>query len=128
MLTDFGKNEICKLMYGSGNICGFMALGSGSGTVVVTQSGLVYENLIPTVRRVWSTRDISTVNEVTYTFDWGATELSQADISGLTISEFGLSAGSTPSSSDCWSRDTIGSISCGSANIELQVQYTLKVF
>lgn len=115
--TEYGKSGTALLWTVSGTRPGYMAIGSGSGTVSVNNSGLFYDlNL----RQAFSQIDISVPKNVTFQGDWGASTLS-----GLNATEFGITTGS--SGLGLWTRDQVSTITFD-GTVELQIQITQKTF
>ena len=125
-MLDTGRSGLALLLVGSAQTPNYMGIGSGSGIFVVTQTQLIYENTLPANRRLWTSRSISTTKEVAYIFDWNSVEMS-----GLKISEFGISNGSIATaqsvSGTMWTRDIINTITFDGTS-EIQIQLTLQVF
>ncbi len=121
VFTDTGK-DLVTLGLGSnlGLFIQYMGIGSGSGTVVATQSTLLNErdrNLIT------GSPDFSTQRKVTFQADFSPTE-----ISGTILTEFGLTntASGTGFTGSMWQIERFGSIVFDGTN-ELQVVTTLQV-
>ena len=97
----------------------FLALGSGSGTVLVTDVTLVAESGL---RKSPTSLDFSQPQKVTYTIDYNSVA-----VSGLQLTEFGMFTSGAFDVGSCWNREGFSSISFDGTN-ELQVQLTYEVF
>ena len=114
-ITNYGKSGLALLLSVSGSRPAYLAIGSGSGVVSANNSELIYE----TSRQVFSTIDVGTQKEITYTADWGASA-----ISGTVLREFGVfspSSGGTP-----WNREGFTGVTFDGTN-ELQIQITYQI-
>ena len=114
MLVTDGTETIAGAMGGSGLIPSYIALGTGSSTVLSGNTALLTES----DRNTLSMVDSSVAQEVTYTADFSSTE-----ISGNTITEWGLFNAATNGS--MFVREVIESIAF-EGDREFQVQSTLK--
>lgn len=116
MIVDNGLNEIAKLMTGSGIIPKFIAIGTGSATVTSGTFTLTTE----TDRNAISTYDVNSVGQVTFISDFSAGE-----ISGTTLTEFGLFNAST--GSGIYQKEVIGSqVFDGTNELQVQMQYRFE--
>jgi len=118
--SNYGKSGAALLMVGSATIPQYCAIGSGSGAAVATLGSLVAEVL--SARKIWSSRDISTANQVAFQFDYGASE-----ISGVTLTEFGIGGSIAKGTNDLWNREAMGSVAFDGTS-ELQIQINYKTF
>jgi len=121
VFTNTGK-ELVTLGLGSdvGLYIAYMGIGSGSGTVVATQSTL----LANTDRNALTgSPNFATSQKVTFQADFNSVELS-----GTTLTEFGLSetASGTGFPGSMWQIERFGSLVFDGTN-ELQVVSTLHV-
>jgi len=119
VMLDTGKSGAALLLGPSGTRPNLFNLGSGSGTIAVTDTWLKADLDFP---RIFTNVDISTSKETTWTGDWDALGLS-----GLTPSEFVLSTGSTIESGTAWVLEYFGSRTYDGSR-ELQIQITLQVY
>lgn len=94
-------------------------IGSGSGTVTVTRSGLFAE---VSSRNQWTTRDISTDKKVAFTFDFSSTVMS-----GISLKEFMVGGSAATDSGDAWSVENFNAISFD-GTIEAQIDVNWEVF
>lgn len=109
MITDTGLNQIASAM-GGDTIPSYIAIGTGSSTVVSGNTTLDME----TDRNNVTTFDTATSKEVTY-----ITDFSSSEISGTTLTEFGLFTLS--SGGQIVDRQVIGSVQFA-GDRELQIQ------
>lgn len=118
--TNYGKSGLALMITGSADQPQWFAIGSGSGTFVATVGSLFDEIL--SERVIFSSRDSSTTQKVTLTFDRGSTTMS-----GVLLKEFGVGAGSTIDFQDLWMHEHFAQITFDGTN-ELQVDITFEVF
>lgn len=97
---------------------GAVAVGSGSGTALITNTTLVNEH---TRHVITGSPNFETNRKVTFQGDFNATELS-----GTQILEFGLFQSGTYNTGSVWFREAFGSIVMD-GTIELQTLATLDV-
>jgi len=117
-ITNYGLSGLALTgLTGSGTPPRWMTIGSGSGTFVVTQSGLINE--YTNQRKIYTARDVTTQKQVTWTFDWNSVQMS-----GLTFSEFGMFSNS--SGGNIWDRHTLGSVTFDGTT-ELQIQLSAVI-
>jgi len=115
--SDYGKSGAALLMVGSGVIPQYLAIGSGSGANVGTLGSLVAEVLGS--RIIWTSRDISTANQVAFQYDLGANVMS-----GITLTEFGIGGSIAKGTNDLWNREGFGSVVFdGSLEAQFQIIY-----
>jgi hypothetical protein len=107
------------LLVGSGSFPQYAVLGNGSETFNPAVGSIIAEI---GSRSIWFTRDITTVGEVNFEFQYNSIQMS-----GITLKEFGLAVGSTTNAQDLWNRETIPSTLFDGSN-ELIIDYKLKVF
>jgi len=94
--TNYSKQQSALLLVGSGTIPQFLRIGTGSASVVASIGSLVTD---AGGAVYFSNRDISTTNKVTYSFS-----KSSVALSGITMTEFGIGAGSN-AAQDLWNRE-----------------------
>ena len=111
-ITTICVEAVATIMGGSGTIPSHTAIGTGSSTETVGQSGLLTES----DRNLNTSVDISVGSKVTWISDFSATE-----ISGTTIQEIGLF--NSAAGGDMFQRTVTGSIEFGGER-ELQIQIT----
>lgn len=99
---------------GSFTVPNGISIGSGSGAVSVNNSGLVAETRF----QAYTSRDISTIKEVTYTADFGANIMS-----GLSLREFGVKT----SGGTLFNREGFSAVTFDGTT-ELQIQVTFQHF
>lgn len=113
-LTTDGIQAIASAMGGSALIPSYIAIGTGSSTVVSGNTALDTE----TDRNALTSIDLTIAKDVTYIADYSATELS-----GTTVTEWGLF--NAASAGSMFMREVIGSIAFD-GDLELQVQSTMR--
>lgn len=114
MMTNNGKSGLALLLTVSGVRPDVIAIGSGSGAVAVTNTDLIAERFVS----AFTTIDISTFKQVTFTSDFSA-----SSISGLNLREFGVKK----SGGNVWNREGFDAIAFDGSN-ELQIQCTYEVY
>lgn len=116
-ITTIGRESMAFLIANSGTGPTYMAIGTGSSTELISQSGLLTE----TDRNAFTSTTTSTSSQVTWTGDWSSTE-----ISGTNLNEFGAFNDSNVDSGNIFHRTVVGSISFV-GDRELQIQSTIKM-
>jgi len=114
VLVDDGVATIAGVMGGSGIIPTHLAIGTGSDTITAGDTTLLTEG----DRNELTSTDTSVAKDVTYTADFGSVE-----ISGTTLTEFGLFNASTAGS--MFNREVI-SADTFEGDRELQIQNTFR--
>ena len=114
MLVNDGVQTIAGAMGGSGTIPTHLAIGTGSDTILVTDTTLLTE----TDRNALTGYDTSVAKDVTYTADFGSVE-----ISGTTLTEFGLF--NAASAGSMFMREIVSAVAF-EGDRELQIQATLR--
>lgn len=120
VITNFAKSGLALLMAGSADKPRFLAIGSGSGAELIQLGSLIAE--VFGARRDFTTREIDIPNRVTWLYDF-----SSVTMSGLTLTEFGIGAGSTVGVQDLWNREGFTGIEFDGSN-ELQVEIQFEIF
>jgi len=116
--TNYGCENLKQVgLMGSGTIPTWMSIGSGSGTELVTESGL--KNEYTALRKEYTTLNGSTSQQTINTYNYGATTMS-----GLTLSEFGTWSDAT--GGNIWDVHRLGSV-VFEGTVELQIDVTSKV-
>lgn len=120
MFTNYGAQAVAWAIGSdiSNNYVQYCAIGSGSGTVAVTQTTLLREfdrNIIT------GSPNFTTARKVTFTADFGVSELS-----GTQISEIGFLASGASLVGSMWHIERFGSIAFDGTN-ELQAELTIHV-
>jgi len=119
VFTTMGKSGVALIAFtGSGTVPEWLALGSGSGTVAVTQTGLVHED----VRSHYDSRTATTVSKVTW-----VTDFDSVTMSGIILREFGFFNNATLGSGDMFNRESVADVTFDGTN-ELQVELEFEVF
>jgi len=119
MITNFGKSRIALMLGGSEtNYPSYFAIGSGSGLVSVTDTTLIHEE----DRQAITSATYPATQKVTFQGDWNSVELS-----GLSLSEFGVLTSGGALTGSIWSRTNLPNITFD-GSIELQIIENLEVF
>lgn len=116
-VTTYGKEENTLLIGNTGSVPAFTQIGSGSGSFDAGNNVLF--NTLDVARSFTST-DTSVSRNVNFTTDWDAITMS-----GLTLGEFGVSAGSD---TGLWDHEVLTTPVVFDGSNELQVQLTFEVF
>ena len=119
-ITNYGRAELALMMAGSRAPPRFCEIGSGSGTFLATQSGLIHA--VNSDRTDYTSLGSGTTQKIRWTYDFGA-----STISGLTIREFGIGQSSGLNSGDLWDREIVNAINFDGSN-ELQIQVEFRTF
>lgn len=115
------RQNIALLIGGSltgSDIPAYFMIGSGSGTVVVTQTALI----APLDRQLFTSTDLTTTYNVTWTGDWNTVEMS-----GISLTEFGVTYSGTGTTGSMWTRTALPAINFDGTN-ELRIEETMEVF
>ena len=96
----------------------YCAIGSGSGTVSVNNTTLVYEF----DRNAFTLTDSSVIKHVTYTCDFNSIEMS-----GNVLREFGIVSSGNTMSGTLWNREGFTGVTFDGSN-ELQIQVDFEIF
>ena len=112
--TTVGASGLALAFVGSMEIPNYTAIGSGSGAVAISRTDLIAQ----TGSQTFSAIDISTPRFVSWTSDFGATQMS-----GTNLTEFGLKS----SDGTLFVREGFGSVVFDGTN-ELQIELTLEVY
>lgn len=125
MITDFAKSRVALLLGNSGAstaigscIPTYFIIGSGSGTVVSTQTTLF--NAVD--RQIFTSTDLTTTQKITWTGDWNTVEMS-----GIQLREFGVLPSGGALTGSIWSKTGLPSITFDGTN-ELKIQETWEVY
>ena len=117
-VTNYGCENLKQVgLMGSGAPPTWLSIGSGSGTELITESGL--KNEYSALRTQYSVRNGSVSQQTEWTFNYGATSMS-----GLVLSEFGLY--SNPTGGNIWDVHRLGSV-LFDGSVEVQFQMTGKI-
>jgi hypothetical protein len=120
MILDWTKRNIALFLIGSNNnYPQYFAIGSGSGTVVSTQTTLIS----PFDRQSVTSTNGSTSYKIEWIGDWNAVELS-----GNSLREWGMCLSGTGTTGSMWSRTTIPSLLTFDGTIELRIKENWEVF
>ena len=116
VFTTVGRSGTAMILAGFGAIPNWIGVGSGSGVVTVTNTGLIAH----TARNgITGSADTSTIQKTSY-----AADFTSVGMSGTNLREFGLfnlSSGGT-----LWVREGFASVNFDGSN-ELQIQIILEV-
>jgi len=119
VFTNVGKSGLALAIGSySTNRPQYMAIGSGSGAVAITNIALIHE----TNRTEPTITDVSTIYEVAYTADWNSVVMS-----GTTLKEFGMFTESVASTGSCWNREAFAGVEFDGSN-ELQIQLKFEIY
>jgi hypothetical protein len=119
VVTDIGKSGLALLMAGSGTVPSFCGVGTGSASEVASLGSLITPF---GARRTFTTRDISTIKEVEWNFDFDSISMS-----GCNLTEFGMGAVVGSGANDLWNRENFLSIQFDGTN-ELMISIVYKIF
>lgn len=114
MITNTGINSIVAVMAGKLNYPNYMAIGTGSSTVVSGNITLLTEY----DRNIMTEKNTSASYTINYIADFNSSE-----VSGATITEYGLYSAGTAGS--MFNRQVIGSL-LFDGDSELQIQCSLR--
>ena len=113
------KQNLALLLAGSSTtIPTYFMIGSGSGTTVATMSTLIN----PISRQAVTSTDPTSQYKVTWQGDW-----SSVQISGVSLTEFGITISGTGITGSQWTRTGIP-VQVFNGTQELQIQETAQVF
>ena len=113
MLLNYAKRNTALWLAGSTTeVPGYFMIGSGSGTAIASQTTLIY----PLDRQAVTSTNSNTLYKITWQGDWNSVEMS-----GLNLSEFGMTVNGTGSAGSMWSRTSTPNINFDGTN-ELQIQ------
>ena len=126
MITDWGKQRIALWLAGSTTIYpSYLMIGSGSGTVVATQTELIY----PVDRQVITSANGSTSYKVKWVGDWNAVELSGLDsVNGFHLTEWGMCINETGTTGSMWSISSMANAIVFDGTTELRIQEGWEVY
>ena len=120
VLTNYGRQALTWAIGSdvTNNYISYCAIGSGSGTALVSNTTLVHE---ADREALTGTPDFSVNRQVSFQFDFNA-----SSISGIDMSEFGLLASGVALTGSLWQREAFSAITFDGTN-ELQIQSTYAV-
>lgn len=99
----------------------YFQIGSGSGTVIATQTELI----TPWDRQAITSVNGSTAYKVTWIGDWNSVEISGTTNS---LTEWGMCISGTGTTGSMWSRTTMPTAITFDGTTELRIQETWEVF
>jgi len=119
MINNFAKQQAALLIGGSSvPTPTYFVIGSGSGTIMATQTTLFNEY----DRQLMTSRDLSVGQQVTFTGDWNSVE-----ISGLTLTEFGVIGSAAPLVGSIWSVISLPGITFNGTQ-ELRIEEVHQIY
>ena len=120
-MTNISLSGAAALLTGSSTqIPRFCAIGTGSAAENPAIGSLVSEALSD--RKDFTSRDDTTANQVTWVYDFSSIEMS-----GTTLSEFGVGTGSVIGVQDLWNREGFAGTEFDGSN-ELKIEVTYRYF
>lgn len=119
-VTQYGLSGMALLLVGSSTLPQWLAIGNGSATGIPQVGSLYGES--GTSRTLFTSRTISVPNNVTFSFNVGASAMS-----GLVLREIGLANGSAVGSQNIWYRSGFPGITFD-GSIELSCDITIFTF
>lgn len=120
MILNWGKQRSIMLVGGSTTtIPSYFMLGSGSGTVIATQTALIHA----IDRQAVTSTDNTTAYKVKWTGDWSSVEMSGTQ----PIREFGITISGPTTTGSMWSRVGFPAITFDGTN-ELRVEETWEMY
>ena len=120
VFTNYGRQAVAWALGSdiSNNYISYMAIGSGSGTPLVSQTTLINEaNRV----EITGSPDFGTSLKVGFQADWNSVTMS-----GINLREFGVLASGVVLTGSIWQRESFPNIVFDGTN-ELQVVTTLEV-
>lgn len=114
VFTAIGKSGLALAFIGSMDKPNHLCIGSGSGAVSVSRTNLIAQ----VGSSIFSSVDASTVNEVSFQADFGASSMS-----GINLREFGVKAGS----GTLFNIEGFDAVNFNGTQ-ELQIQVTFQIF
>jgi len=126
MITDWGKQRISLWLAGSSSTYpSYLMIGSGSGTVVATQTELIY----PVDRQVITSANGSISYKVKWIGDWSSVTLSGLDpVNGFHFTEWGMCIDEADLTGSMWSRTAMPNAIVFDGTTELRVQEVWEVY
>jgi len=119
VFTNHGRSRTALLLGGSSfTPANYFAIGSGSGTALVTQTTLLAEE----DRQTLTATTYPSSQKVKFQADWNSVEMS-----GLELAEWSMMASGAALTGSIWSRTSLPSISFDGTN-ELRIEETWEVF
>lgn len=119
VVTNVGKSGLAMILAGYGPIPNWVGIGSGSGVVSVTNTGLIAETIRSAIT---GSPDTSTLQQTAYTADFNSVQMS-----GTGLKEFALFNNATLGSGTTWVREGFQSITFDGTN-ELEILINLRIF
>jgi len=123
MITNWGKTRVALFLAGSTTIApGYMMIGSGSGTVLATQTELI----MPSDRQEVTITNGSTPYKVKWTGDWNSVEMSGTALSRLY--EWGMCIDGAGTTGSMWSRTAMPNVITFDGTTELRIEENWEIF
>jgi len=120
VVLDYGKRQVALILSGSTTtIPSYFMIGSGSGTVVSTQTEL----FSPTDRQLVTSVNGSSTYKVKFTGDW-----SNLEVSGTSFREWGVFISGTGLTGSAWSKTCINSLFEFNGTEELRIEEAWEVY
>jgi len=123
MITNWGKTRVALFLAGSTTTApGYMMIGSGSGTVLATQTELI----LPSDRQEVTITNGSISNKVKWTGDWNSVEMSGTALSRLY--EWGMCIDGATTTGSMWSRTAMPNVITFDGTTELRIEENWEVY
>ena len=120
MILDWTKRNIAHFLTGSTiDYPTYFMIGSGSGTVVATQTTLFN----PSDRQEVTVTNGSTIQKIKWTGDWNSVELS-----GTTFQEWGMAISGAGTTGSMWSKMVTPNTFTFDGTTELRIEETWEVY
>ncbi|MBU0598839.1 hypothetical protein KKF61_07705 [Patescibacteria group bacterium] len=125
VLMNWAKQTIANLIGGSTTLIpAYFMIGSGSGTVALTQTQLVHA----ADRQIFTTINNETAYKIKYTGDWNAIEMSGLGApNAFPLREIGISISGAGITGSMWSNINFPAINFNGLN-ELRVEENWEIF
>ena len=119
VLLNWAKRETALFLAGSqSNFPTYFMIGSGSGTTAITQTALIHAY----DRQAVTSTNGSTLYKIKWQGDWNTVE-----ISGLSLTEFGILPSGAGTTGSMWSRSSLPGVTFDGTN-ELRIEETWEVY
>jgi len=126
MITNWGKTRVALFLAGSTTTPpGYYMIGSGSGTVVSTQTELIY----PADRQSITSVNGETSYKSKWIGDWNSIELSGLDpVNGFHFTEWGMCVDKADLTGSMWSRTAMPNAITFAGTTELRIQEVWEIY
>lgn len=119
VITNYNKNQVGLILGGSATtVPTYFIIGSGSGTVTVSQTELI----AATDRQLNTAITFPATQKIKWQGDWNSVE-----ISGTALREFGMIISGVALTGSIWSRTGFAAITFDGTN-ELRIEETWEIF